>query len=297
MKTFRLAPETEVRKAGHKVIGTRRVDRWRQITGEDKEVKWEVKSRLVAMDFTDGKKSVENYSATPGCSSLKIILVEAAIKELEKRLKREAKMKKNYTMMIYDIKVAFLNNVLDKAIYCRPPKEIADEYESRTREKCLMELLKGLCGLQRASSLWRGHFNGIIKELSFIPLDSDECLYYNADTNSLVYVDDGILHGDRDEVLRIIEELKKRLNLNDKLQAIRNVGEKGKFLNRIIKKTPDGYSLTGDVELVKKLMKEMGMQKCRAAPTPWQDRTRAEKEAVVDPVKHSLFRTATDIIL
>ena len=297
LKTFRLVPETEVRKAGHKVIGTRWVDRWRQIPGDDKEVQWEVKSRLVAMDFTDGKKSVETYSATPGSSSLKIILVEAAIKELEQKLLRDVKKKKSYTMMLYDIKVAFLNSVLDKAIYCRPPKEIADEYEARTGVKCLMELLKGLYGLKRASNLWRGHFNGIMKEINFIPLDSDECLYYNADTNSLVYVDDGILHGDRDEVLKIIEELKKRLSLNDKLQEIRNVGDKGKFLNRVIKKTPDGYSLTGDVELVKKLLKEMGMQKCRAAPTPWQDRTRADEEEVVDPLKHSLFRTATGIIL
>ena len=38
LKTFRLVPETEVRKAGHKVIGTRWVDRWRQIPGDDKEV-------------------------------------------------------------------------------------------------------------------------------------------------------------------------------------------------------------------------------------------------------------------
>eukprot|EP00833_Pecoramyces_ruminatium_P015872 jgi/Orpsp1_1/1189904/evm.model.d7180000075388.1 len=180
------------------------------------------KARLVARGFTqqEGIDYKETFSPTLRQNSLRILTAIAAIN--------------NYDIYQIDIKTAYLNAKLDENIYMYAP-EGHEMYR-----KGILKLNKALYGLKQSSRMWNEELNNTLKELNFIRLISEPCLYVkkNKYNNIIcllgVYVDDILITGTHIEIKKVKESIQNKYKLNDLGQANFIIGIK-------IVKCSDGY--------------------------------------------------------
>ena len=72
-------------------------------------------------------------------------------------------------------------------------------------------------------------------------------------------------------------------------KALTADGDSGKFLNRLIERMSGGYALSGDHELVKLSVEELGLEKAKPVMTPSVVRLKVRSGVNTDPE-----RTTTD---
>lgn len=105
----------------------------------------------------------------------------------------------------FDVKTAFLHGNLDEAIYMEQPSGFAEN-----DKVCLLK--KSLYGLKQASRQWNKRIVQFLKNFGFKQSWVDSCVFtYEIDndiTYLLLYVDDGLLCGNNDEIInKLLHEL------------------------------------------------------------------------------------------
>ena len=128
----------------------------------------------------------ETFSPITHFESLQLLLVLAALED--------------WHIHQMDIKLAFLNDVLDEEIYMEQPQG----FIVAGMENKVCKLKKSIYGLKQASCTWNLQFHGLLLELGFKQMSSDTGVYVmhqsqGEDSLSLLiiilYVDDITIMG------------------------------------------------------------------------------------------------------
>jgi len=146
------------------------------------------------MDYQD------TYSPVIGQNALRSILAIAAAKQ--------------YKIISFDVKTAFLYGELEEDVYMYPP-------EGYNYKRKILKLKKALYGLKQAPLRWNIKFTDFLKEKGFIPLKSEQCLFKRIDNDMIlsIYVDDGLLIGSN---TCLMDEFLKELNRKFKIKIDKN---------------------------------------------------------------------------
>lgn len=101
-----------------------------------------------------------------------------------------------------DVPTAFLNGELSSEIYIKAPKRVGNEDE-------VYKLRKALYGLKEFPRCWNQRIDNFLQQKKFKRSKNDFCLYTKGETNLLIFVDDILILGKSEE---IIKQLKDEFN-------------------------------------------------------------------------------------
>ncbi len=141
------------------------------------------KVRVVAQGFSQipGRDFDGTFAPTVKMSSIRTLLAMAAIEDWE--------------IHQCDIENAYLNGKLDRAVYMKQPIGLAKP----NTEHLVMKLKKGVYGLRQAGRIWFQTMSEALKQLNFVPLASDPCIFKRTDSISgtslilALFVDDCLI--------------------------------------------------------------------------------------------------------
>lgn len=194
------------------------------------------KARLCARGFAQkqGIDYTDTFSPTVTYDSIRILLAMAVQRE--------------YEVMQFDVKTAFLNGEFKENVYMLPPEGIV------VKSGMVCKLNKALYGLKQASRCWNQRFDGFLKDIGFIQSNADKCVYQGTFNKSEIllalYIDDGLIMGNNKKILQnIISQLKASFEITVTAvqyfvgMEIRHDKDKGtifinhkNYIRRIIKK-------------------------------------------------------------
>ena len=194
MGTMTVVKRTEA--VGKRTIQTRWVDR---------EKDGKVKSRLVLKDYNrcQGRTQSEMFSPTPSTLSLKTMLAASSHD-------RNNDPESNHITISIDVHTAFLHADVDQDLFAEPP-EPDEWYDAGLKEDEVWKLNKALYGYRKAPKLWHKHLVNVLESLNYHPLLTDPSCFRNDETNVniFVHVDDGLMFGPKNEVLKLVELLSR----------------------------------------------------------------------------------------
>lgn len=168
------------------------------------------RARLVARGFKDTNSYdiSEIYAPVADVNDIRAVLAYAN--------------KLNLDMYQLDIKVAFLNGVLEKPVYMHFPQGL--EIDEHTKKTKVLRLLRSLYGLKVSPKRWFERFRNVITKLGFKPFVFKPCIfkwrYTKAEVTKIVilvlYVDDILLIGDcKEKIVEVISKLKSEFEITD----------------------------------------------------------------------------------
>ena len=211
---------------GKRTIQTRWVDR---------EKDGRVKSRLVLKDYNrcQGRTQHEMFSPTPSTLSLKTMLAASSHD-------RNFHPESNHITVSIDVHTAFLHADVDQDLFAEPP-EPDEWYDAGLKEDEVWKLNKALYGYRKAPKLWHQHLVSVLESLNYNPLLTDPSCFRNDETNTniFVHVDDGLMFGPKNEVLKLVELLSKQVLMRI-TGRMEKTGDKIYFLGRVIERTARG---------------------------------------------------------
>src|SRR5260221_7263248 len=165
--------------------------------GSDGEVV-KKKVRLVAKGYTEiwGEDYWNTYSPMLGCDSLLSLLTYTAMQDLE--------------IHQMDAVAAYLNSDLTEEIYIRPPEGIL------ICSGKVWQLKKALYSLKQVGLEWYCTLQSHIKSVGYTQLEYDPCLYVrDKDHFTVVYVDDLLVFGSKQQIVREKKELAGNFEMCD----------------------------------------------------------------------------------
>ena len=201
------------------------------------------KARWVAKGYLQryGIDFEESYAPVAKSGTVRIVLALAAIYDLQ--------------IDQIDFVSAFLNSVLleGENIYIWPP-EGYQELTGIDVEGKVCKLNKGLYGLKQSARLWYKTALKVLTELGFTRSEADHCLFIKGNLWVLVYVDDALIMGPRQE----IDAFKKALA---QVFAVRDLGNAKYYLGTQIQRNHNEFTLKINQELyVEKVLEKAKMQ-------------------------------------
>ena len=161
-----------------------------------------------------------------------------------------------------DIKMAFLNGVLNENIYMKHPKGF--ENEKFANKVC--KLNKSLYGLKQSAKCWNEVIDKFLQEQGFRKGNADECFYtrkLNQDiVYILIYVDDFIISCKNEFFINeIIETMKTRFKIN-------NLGNISYYLGIEIRKGDSGIFQLSQENYINKILKRFDMEEAKESKIP-----------------------------
>jgi hypothetical protein len=153
------------------------------------------KARFVTHGFSqkEGIDCGETFAPVARYTSIRTIIALAA------------KMK--WMLHQMDMKIAFLNGVIEEQVYIEQPQG----FEVEDGKSHVYRLKKALYGLKQAPRAWYGRIDSFLTSLGFTKSKADSNLYFKIMDNEpvilLLYVDDLFLTGEE----KLIAKCKKRL--------------------------------------------------------------------------------------
>lgn len=205
------------------------------------------KARLVARGFNQqhGIDYEETFSPVVRYDSIRTLFAIAAAKKLKMRQ--------------FDVKTAFLNGDLEENVYMKQPVGFSDN----TNKVC--KLRKSLYGLKQSSRCWNQKFKDFIEKFGFKSSKADPCVFVKLDeTNTVIlciYVDDGMIFGNSDEIIdKIIEHLKQKFEIE--------VVEAVCFLGIEIDRLDDGSIFVHQAAYARKVIRKFNMENCNPVGVP-----------------------------
>ncbi|RVE40811.1 hypothetical protein evm_014540 [Chilo suppressalis] len=196
------------------------------------------KARLVAKGFQQ-ISSHNNYAPVAKLSTIRLMLSIAVQEDM--------------SLKQLDVPTAFLNGILDEDVYIKCPKGL------KIGERKVLKLKKALYGLKEAPKCWNGRFHQFITGKGYVQSKYDYCLYRKGKTWILLYVDDILLLGNGDNIVR---ELEKEFK-------VKNLGEVKNYLGLEITRIKNRLEIK-QTEMIYKLLEKFNMQECKTSKTPME---------------------------
>lgn len=203
------------------------------------------KARLVVRGCEQifGEDYEETFSPVVGNSATRLLFAIAA--------------QKNYEIIKFDIKTAFLYGQLTEEIYMHIP----EAYEDTNNKVC--KLNRALYGLKQAPVKWNERFSDFLKEVGLKPIQSERCIFKSEDSSIILtfYVDDGLIIGkDKKKIKTFLEELSHEF----KLKVWENPNS---FLGVSIMKNENNLILHQKAH-INQLLENYNMLECRTTKIP-----------------------------
>lgn len=202
------------------------------------------KARLVIRGCQQefGVDYFETFSPVISNNSLRTLLALAASNE--------------YEITTFDIKTAFLYGELEEDVFMLPPEGY--EYGNR-----VCKLKKALYGLKQAPLKWNQRFADFLKNRKLIQLKTEQCIFKQEDNKLIlgIYVDDGIiLWKDKNELKRLIDDLRSEFEIND-------CGKSDVFLGMEMNIEKGKIKLT-QKQYAKRILEKFRMDEAKEVNTP-----------------------------
>lgn len=201
------------------------------------------KSRLVAKGFTQvhGVDFDETWSPVGRKASLKLLIWFV--------------LNQGWSWKQMDVDTAFLNSDLEEEIFMQQPQG----FEDGSRQVC--KLLKSIYGLKQASRAWYNTLRSFLDTQNLKRSRVDPCIYLRDGLIVFVYVDDIIIAGRTEELVRnLSDQFKLRFKMKD-------LGEPSRILGLDLVKTSQGILLSGK-QMIEDMLAKFDMQGSRYVSTP-----------------------------
>jgi hypothetical protein len=159
------------------------------------------KARLVVKGFAQrpGLDFDELYAPVHKHATLRAMLAQTASKDLELRQ--------------LDVKTAYLYGDIDRELYIQQPPG----FEDGTHQACL--LLKNLYGLKQGPRMWHKKLVETLERIGLVESDADPGLFIKRSSSGrillLVYVDDMLLAGRREDIDVLVTALSREFDVRD----------------------------------------------------------------------------------
>jgi len=159
------------------------------------------KARLVAKGYSQqpGIDYTETFAPLVRLNSLRSLLAYAVSKKLQ--------------IHQMDVVTAFLNGFLAEEVYMEQPPG----YVKKGQEDMVCHLQRSLYGLKQSSKCWNKTFSEYLKELKFVYLKADCCIFKREKPLTFIalYVDDIIVIASHVDAVKTKLELSKRFQMKD----------------------------------------------------------------------------------
>jgi len=184
----------------------------------------------------------ETYSPVIGQNALRSIFAIAAAKD--------------YKIISFDVKTAFLYGELEEDIYLYPPEGY--NYKSK-----ILKLKRALYGLKQAPLRWNIKFTDFLKRKGFKPTKCEQCLFKRMDNDMIlsIYVDDGLLIGSD---ICFMDKFLKQLNEKFKIRIDRDTQS---YVGLELYKS-EGNLLLNQKTYINKLLQRSGMEYAKPVKVP-----------------------------
>ena len=244
------------------------------------------RARLVAKGY-DQRKGIdyqEVFAPVAKYATLRMLLAFAA--------------QKDFSLMVLDVKKAFLNGKLEESVFMEQP----EGFVSPENPSHVYELLKAIYGLKQAAKAWRDTLHQWLISIGAKEATADPCLYVleldGQTVYLLVYVDD-VLSASAHK-----EALDKVAKMFSSMFPIRIEEGVSKFLGISIQKDNVASTITiHSGSYIEKLLQNFAMEQCRPVSTPLNaslDITKAAtslNEGGNSPVDSTMYRQLVGALL
>ena len=277
---------TVVRRS--KAVGKRTIQtRW-----ADREKDGRVKSRLVLKDYNrcQRRTQLEMFSPTPSTLSLKTMLVASS------HDRKKDPESNHITVSIY-VHTALLHADVDQDLSAEP-QEPDEWYDAGLKEDEVWKLNKALYGYRKAPKLWHQQLVSVLESLNYHPLLTDPSCFRNDETNTniFVHVDDGLMFGQKSEVLKLVELLSKQVLMRT-TRRMEKTGDTIYFLVRVMKRTARGYSVEANPKYIRNVINVLGLEEAKPV-TPSAKRTPTTESPVeLEGERRAMYRTVVEKML
>ncbi|KAJ8736960.1 hypothetical protein PYW07_000231 [Mythimna separata] len=202
------------------------------------------KARLVVRGFQQKKEDIfdSNYAPVARHSTVRMFISKALQEDLK--------------INQLDIPTAFLNGKLKSEVYIKVPQGLKMK---NSNSKIVLKLKRALYGLTESPKCWNETIDVFAKNNGFQRSEYDYCMYYKNDCWMLIYVDDILIIGNGDN---IIKELKQRFNA-------KNLGEMKRFLGMEIQRREDTI-IVKQTNMIEKIIQKFNMSDCKGMKTPME---------------------------
>lgn len=125
-----------------------------------------------------------------------------------------------YDFIIVDVESAYLNSDYEEGVFMKLSPDVAEvmvEMDPKVKDlverdgSIYVKIEKALYGLQESAKLWHETLKRTLEKIGFNRSNYDHALFYKVVNGKyvlvLVYVDDMIIAGDRDEIIKTREEI------------------------------------------------------------------------------------------
>ena len=280
MGVYEKVPREVAKKLGCKVITTKWLD-----TNKGDELRPNYRSRLVGREIKYDKR-LDLFSATPPLEALKFLCSVCARGQGGPRPLRLAAV---------DIKRAYFYAPARRPIFI----EIPAEDQSPGDEQRVGRLKLSLYGTRDAAQNWAHEYPTFLKGLGFEVGRASPCNFVHKTRNIYITVhgDDFTIVADDGQLQWIGREMRGRYELKmDVLGPDDGQSKEVRILNRTIRWTAQGIQYEPDQRHAKRIIAELGLDKCRAVQTPsvpegaTESKMNAEKDHRMETKEATLYR-------
>ena len=123
---------------------------------------------------------------------------------------------------------------------------------------------------------------------------TDSSCFRNIDetnTNIFLHVDDGLIFGPKNDVLKLIELMSKQV-LMRMTGRMEKTGDKIYFLGKVIEQTARGYSVEANPKYIRNVINVLGLEEAKPVMTPSVKRTPTTESLVeLEGERRTMYRT------
>jgi transposase InsO family protein len=221
------------------------------------------KARLVAKGFMqkEGIDYGETFAPVVRTETLRFLISFATQQKLE--------------MEQMDVETAFLHGELEEEVLMKIPTGINIESSK------VLKLNKSLYGLKQSPRCWNKKFTQALKAAGYIQSEADNCLFVKYESKRIaaiaIYVDDCILIGSQEDVLKI----KKVLTTNFKMK---DLGRLAKIIGIEIIRT-DEFTKIHQAGYIRDLLDRFQMTNAAIATTPGSNNREEDKSSALEKIE------------
>ncbi len=233
---------------GRKAVGSKWIFKVKE--GPDGSID-RYKARLVAQGFsqTAGVDFKETFAPVAKFTSIRVVLALAAAMQM--------------TVHQMDVRTAFLNGELDEEIYMKQPEGTVKP----GKEHLVWKLKRALYGLKQAPRMWNKRLDQFLSSKQFVRCEADHSVYVRPASKGgskplviAVYVDDLLVVGEPDDVVKCKKELAEEFDMKD-------LGEVCWLLGVEVTRVRNQFQLSQQ-KYVNDVLERFGMSDCRPLATP-----------------------------
>ncbi len=184
-----------------------------------------------------------------------------------------------------DVSTAFLHATRQEPVWANPPKESQERARARgeiSRDKqCRWKIIKSLYGLRDSPREWQEHL--VLIQQGWKQVERDDCLFTKGSCVLMVYVDDLLSTGEREELEAYLQELGQAVTLKTRVHSSNEDCEE-EYLGRIIRQRSGVLSIGMHKKYAQKTAELLGMTQakpvgCCSLPSVGENEALSKDEA------------------